>query len=135
MSEADKENVRILQIARDIKASTLPMEKKEEHFSKKYLSFKQSYPTLYSACMDPSFKLDYLAFMLRQKAELDHGKLDVDSADKVVYDRLRERYVDPVVRKLDEDKHRNASSSGGDPDTVQVVEAVKTGASTSDIEK
>lgn len=62
-----------------------------------YQSFYETYPALFNACLDPSFKMDQLAYMLKQRDRIKNEGLSIDQADKEVYGVLKEKYVYPVL--------------------------------------
>lgn len=90
----------LLSIAREIKTANLPSAIKRNHYAKKYPEFFTRFPSLFEACMDPSFDLKFLNYMLRKKNEIRYGNLKLDDADAEVYETLKKEYVYPVVGDL-----------------------------------
>lgn len=76
------------------------MDQKKEHFAAKYPDFANGLPTLFQACLDPMFKLEYLRMMLHKRREINQGQVSLDQADEEVYERLKQRYLYPVLEKL-----------------------------------
>lgn len=92
----------ILKIAFEIKIYHGSKDQKMHYFSSKYPDFAKAYPTLFSACMDPLFKLEYLKMMLHKRKDIHAGRTTLDQADADVYGTLQQRYIHPLL---------NASSS------------------------
>lgn len=94
------ENVR--QIIGSIRSSGLPENKKRKHFRAKYPNFAESMPKLFDMSvkdnLTPEHEL-YLNMMLNMSEKLvDKKEIDVIEADKLIYGRLREDYIDPIVK-------------------------------------
>lgn len=87
----------ILKIALEIKMHHGSKDQKMQVFSSKYPEFVKAYPTLFSACMDPLFKLEYLRMMLHKRKEVQSGHTTLDDADKDVYGTLQQRYIHPLI--------------------------------------
>lgn len=64
-----------------------------KHFS----DFHRQYPKLFDACLNHDFPLEYLDYMLEMKNQLSESSLSIDEADKLVYNKLQEKYVLPVM--------------------------------------
>lgn len=92
----------IKRVCLEVRQSAIPRFQKELYFEKKYPDFKEAYPKLFKACLDPDFPLlDHLDYMLRVMTQMEKEKLGVEDADRQVYDTLRERYVTPVIQGKD----------------------------------
>jgi len=78
-------------------------ETKRSYFKDKYSEFATKFPRLFDAACKSSFQMQYLDFMLSQRDKLysntTFDKTTVESADKIVYDKLREDFVDPVISR------------------------------------
>jgi hypothetical protein len=85
-------------IANEIRTASMP--NKRKFFKEKYPEFVKSHPKFFEAILDPSFPLQYLDFMLEQKEKLDKNQASVEEIDKIVYDKLNDHYVNPVIESL-----------------------------------
>lgn len=72
----------------------------KEALSHKYSEFKIKFPSLFEAAMKPDFPLQYLDMMLQERTNILTEKQTVDETDKLVYDKLRERYINPLLEKM-----------------------------------
>lgn len=94
----------IKSIVMEIRNAQMSHTQKKALFEKKYSEFAERYPKLFSYALDNTFDLKYLDFMLAQLKNLE-SKTNiteevVKEADKIVYEKLSEDYVDPVIGKL-----------------------------------
>ena len=72
-------------------------ENKREYCSRKYADFKAAFPRLFDAAINDDFSLEFLDMMLAQRKVLLEKKQSVEASDKFVYDKLRERYITPLI--------------------------------------
>lgn len=87
----------IKQIVLEITRSTETFDKKKEKYQKLFPSFAKNMPTLFNACLQPGeFPLVHLDMMLEHTNSIK-DKEDVIIADKAVYNKLREAYIDPII--------------------------------------
>jgi hypothetical protein len=92
----------IRSIVLEIQAIHIRDEDTKRDFCKsKYAAFAEKFPRLFDAALSPHFQLHYLDFMLKKRDNLYANptldKANVQAADKQVYDKLREDFVDPVI--------------------------------------
>lgn len=101
----------VRQIINIIRRSTLSEKEKKKHFCTKYPNFAESMPKLFDMSVKDVTKNPendkYLNMMLDMSERLmDKKDIDVIEADKAIYGRLREDYVDPHIKpdkqKIDE---------------------------------
>lgn len=61
----------------------------------KYHTFHETYPTLFISACDPMFNMSYLIWMIEQSKKLNgnSSKQEIELADKLVYDKLREDFI------------------------------------------
>lgn len=98
-SDINMKSPEIMSIIEEIRTAPGTETNKRTLFKKRYGDFAESFPKLFEAALNKEFPLTYLKFMLEEKDKLESKHMTVDEADKVVYDRLREHYIDPVVGK------------------------------------
>jgi hypothetical protein len=91
------DNATVMRVARAIKAHHGSPAQKRAAFAAQYPEFLKSHPKLFEACLDPAFKLQYLQYMLDKKQSVEEGRATLDQADEEVYERLKQRYVYPLV--------------------------------------
>jgi hypothetical protein len=70
---------------------------KNAYFRHKYPNFAKTHPRLFDAALDPAFDLTYLDMMLNYRDDIKKSNLNIDEADQVIYGKLREHYVDPLM--------------------------------------
>lgn len=90
-------NTDILKIIEEIRAAPMNEQSKRAIYKQKYPKFAESFPKLFDASLSKTFPLTYIKFMLEEKEKLESNLTTVDEADKTVYDKLREDYIDPVI--------------------------------------
>lgn len=99
------ENVR--QIINVIRSSPMSEKEKRKHFSAKYANFAESMPKLFDLSVQEKISpknQEMLDMMLDMSEKLiDKKEIEVIEADKLVYGRLREDYIDPLVN-IDKEK-------------------------------
>ena len=88
----------ILEIAEKIIGSNVP--NKEAYFEDKYVHFKTKYPVLYKACCSPNFDVKMLKYMLSMLDNVKSNKTTQEDASVTVGQKLFDKFVDPVVKKL-----------------------------------
>lgn len=94
----------IATVLQEMHGSSLHPESRVAYFRAKYPVFAESHPRLFECAMNPDFPLfdgDFLRNMLMMKDSLDSDKISVDCADQDIYDRLRTKYIDPVITGLE----------------------------------
>lgn len=87
---------KIREICHEINRSGLSTDLKRETFKTKYSEFAMDHPSLFEACLNPTFDLEMLEFMLCKRDEIENG-LEIEQADKTVYDKLSETYILPYI--------------------------------------
>ena len=99
------ENVR--QIMNVIRSSKMSEKDKKKFFKAKYPNFAESMPKLFDLSIKDNMSQEhqiYLNMMLEMSEKLiDKKEIDIVDADKAIYGRLREDYIDPLI-KPDKDK-------------------------------
>jgi hypothetical protein len=90
--------VKVKAIVDEIRNSPGDVEIKEEYFKNKYPQFAEDYPKLFKAVLDPNFPLSYLDMMLAQLVHLRNNSVSLDDADNSIYTKLREDYVEPLLK-------------------------------------
>jgi len=93
---------RILEIARAISESKIA--NKEKHFSKIYAHFQSTYPMLFDMCCSDRFDMNTLKYMLDMMRKIHTGKETEESASIEVGQKMFDKYVGPVVEKLEKTK-------------------------------
>ena len=82
----------------------LPSKQRVDWCMQNHPEFASAFPALLKACSADDFDLRFLELMLEQRAQLQVNATDVDTADKTVYDALRENYITPLLRQQDDKK-------------------------------
>jgi hypothetical protein len=88
----------IKNIVKDIRATSDTLEEKTRTFTAKYPDFVEKYPKLFAAALNPDFPLQYFDMMIQQLDQLNNRTTTIDDADKVIYGKLREDYVEPLMK-------------------------------------
>jgi len=100
MQEEDIE--KILGIAKIISESKII--NKEKHFSKVYSHFQSTYPMLFDMCCSDRFDIETLKYMLNMMRKINNGNETEESASIEVGQKIFDKYVSPIVDKLEKQK-------------------------------
>jgi hypothetical protein len=98
METTEWTNKEIKSIIMCIRNSNIP--NKATYYEHIYPEFKKKFPILFDKVTSDHFPLEFLDMMLKQRGNLFEEKQTVEETDKVVYDQLRERYINPVLDKI-----------------------------------
>ena len=99
----EEEIEKILDIAKTISESKVV--NKEQHFSKIYAHFQSTYPMLFDMCCSERFDINTLKYMMDMMHKINHGKETEESASIEVGQTIFDRYVSPIVDKLEKEKN------------------------------
>lgn len=93
----------IKRIVNEIRSKTgIEGDLKRVFFQAKYPKFAHDLPKLFDAALNESFPLNYFELMLNQYECITSQKTSVESANDVVYGKLRGDFVDPLVKVAEE---------------------------------
>ena len=102
------------------------------YMKEKYFEFYETYPVLLSCACKDDFNMAQLKFMLDKLGDVKKRKAKMEDVDRDVRVRLTEKYVNPVLNRLDPTPQDGSGGGGGfsvnvksaDPDIkVDVVSA------------
>jgi len=102
MSLTEEKIENILSIARTISESKVG--NKAKYFSKIYAQFHSEYPFLFEMCCSDRFELDNLMYMMNMMRKINQGKETEETASVEVGQHMFDRYVAPLVDKLEKQK-------------------------------
>lgn len=87
---------KIMDIAKEIVASSLKTSSKKIHFEKKFPDFAEKYPTLFSKCCESS-DLSTIQYVLNMLLNIEQNKMTQETATANVGQKLFDEYVKPYV--------------------------------------
>lgn len=111
------DNTLVKSIINEIREYDASEEEKAKIFKAKYPNFATKLPKLFVAACDSTFDLKYLDYMLKMADKLKENQMQVDEADKIVYDRLQSQFIPEKLRKeyarrqrLEDEKNRQSTA-------------------------
>jgi hypothetical protein len=87
----------IVQDIREFKGSN---DTRETHFKKKYASFAEMYPSLFSMVCEDNFDLEKYTYMMRLREQVRNSERTVEDTSKEVGQKFFDIYVDNKHVKL-----------------------------------
>jgi hypothetical protein len=67
---------------------------------KKHNTFYEAYPKIFEGCLEATFDFNMLEFMLKSREQIKSNDKDVNQVDSEVIGRLKDVYVNPLLRRL-----------------------------------
>jgi len=102
----------LMTIANEIRQSPIPRDRKKDAFTEKYPDFAASYPQLLEMCTDPTADFAQLAYLLGQMKAVEDRAVTFEQASVQVGQVFADRYVTPIVDRLDAEKAAKKRKNG-----------------------
>lgn len=91
----------ILAIVQEIHDSGLAPKNRKREFEKKYAEFAERYPKLFQGACSDVLDISQLKQMLQLRERVQNNSISLYDASAVVGQKMFDKYVKPVVDKLD----------------------------------
>ena len=93
-------------------------DEKRKAYTRLFPKFTENMPILFEACLKKELDFGYLQMMIKMAVQLDKKEIDILEADKTVYNRLREGYIDPIIPPDKEMLEKFHKGEGVDPNDM-----------------